>query len=292
MDPNAFIIEPFDRNATHVVNAMSVDVEDYFQVAAFERRAPRREWDRFPHRVENNTMRVLSLLEDCGVRATFFTLGWVAERYPNLVRAISEMGHEVASHGMHHIRATRQTPGEFRDDVDRSRKLLEDVSAQPVTGYRAATFSIGAGNLWASDILQETGYTYSSSIYPVRHDLYGMREAPRAPFRVREGGLLEIPISTVRLWSANVPCGGGGYFRLLPYTFSKWALKRINRCDQLPAVFYFHPWEIDTEQPRINGIGPKGRLRHYTNLARMEGRLRRLFAEFKWDRMDRVYPVP
>ena len=273
-----------------ITNAMTVDVEDYLHVSAFERHIRRQDWDALPCRVERNTDRVLEIFADHDVKATFFMLGWVAERYPSLVRRIVDAGHELASHGYSHVRVTQQTPPEFRNDVVRTKQLLEDMSGAPIRGYRAASYSIGADNLWALTILQETGHQYSSSIYPIRHDLYGMPNAPRFPFHPNEAEqLLEIPITTVAMFNQKLPCGGGGYFRLLPYGWSRWAMRRVNRRDRQPCIFYFHPWEIDPEQPRQQHIGLKTRIRHYTNLDVMEKRLHRLMAEFNWDRMDRVF---
>lgn len=276
-----------------VVNAMTCDVEDYFQVQAFFDHIDRNDWPSRESRVERNTDRVLALFDTAGVKGTFFTLGWVAERYPQVVRRIVAGGHELASHGMAHFRADAQTPDAFRADVSRSKRLLEDVGGVPVQGYRAASFSIGARNLWAFEALAEAGYAYSSSVYPVKHDIYGMPEAPRAPFRPEGGnGLLEVPISTVSLFGRNLPCGGGGYFRLLPYGYSRWAIDRVNRTEGRPTTFYFHPWEVDPDQPVTPGIGLKTRIRHYTNLGRMADRLARVLREFRWDRMDRVFLAP
>jgi polysaccharide deacetylase family protein (PEP-CTERM system associated) len=276
-----------------ITNAMTVDVEDYLHVSAFEKHIRRGDWEVLPCRVEGNTDRVLALFGDHGVKATFFMLGWVAERYPDLIRRIVAAGHELASHGYSHVRVTQQTPQEFREDVVRTKQLLEDLSGNAIRGYRAASYSIGANNLWALQILQETGHRYSSSIYPIHHDLYGMPSAPRFPFHPNDGGeLLEIPVTTVALFNQKLPCGGGGYFRLLPYGWSRWAMRRVNDHDRQACVFYFHPWEIDPDQPRQQGIGLKTRIRHYTNLARMERRLRRLMGEFRWDRMDRVFLDP
>ncbi len=272
-----------------ITNAMSVDVEDYFQVSAFEHHIDRTAWDSLPCRVERNTDRILQLFADHGVSATFFTLGWVAERYPQLLRRMVESGHEVASHGYSHVRVTNQSPDEFRADVVRTKALLEDVTGQEVRGYRAASYSIGAKNLWALDILEETGHRYSSSIYPIRHDLYGMPEAPRFAFQPNGGTMIEVPVTTVELFERNYPCGGGGYFRLLPYALSRWAMHRVNERDGQSCVFYFHPWELDPEQPRQSGLGFKTRFRHYLNLRRMEQRLTRLLQDFRWDRMDRVF---
>jgi polysaccharide deacetylase family protein (PEP-CTERM system associated) len=269
---------------------MTVDVEDYFQVSAFEPYIAREAWDRLPCRVERNTDRILELFAEHGIHATFFTLGWLAERYPGLVKRIVDAGHELACHGYSHVRVTEQTPAEFREDVRLSKQILEDISGGPVLGYRAASYSIGAKNLWALDILDELGFRYSSSIYPVKHDLYGMPEAPRFGFRpVGDRELLEVPVTTVRWGERNYPCGGGGYFRLLPYGLSRWAMRRVNQKDEQPCVFYFHPWEIDPEQPRQKNINMKTRFRHYLNLPRMEGRLVRLLHDFQWDTMANVF---
>ena len=272
------------------VNAMTVDVEDYFQVSAFESHISRQHWEHLPRRVEHNTHRILDLFAAHQVQATFFTLGWVAERHPALIGRIVADGHELASHGYSHVRATRQTPAEFRDDVIRTKALLEDLGGVAVRGYRAASYSIGAGNLWALAELEQAGYHYSSSIYPIRHDLYGMPEAPRFAFRPDNApALLEVPVTTVTLLGRTLPCGGGGYFRLWPYALSRWALRRVNHRDGQSGVFYFHPWEIDPGQPRQPGLGLKTRVRHYLNLHRMERRLGSLLRDFRWDRMDRVF---
>jgi len=272
------------------VNAMTVDVEDYFQVSAFEPYIPRQRWDEWPRRVEDNTRRILELFERQGVRATFFTLGWVAERYPGLIRDIVARGHELACHGMEHVRVTEQTPEAFRQDVFRAKAVLEDAGGTEVLGYRAASYSIGRDNLWALTVLQELGFKYSSSIYPVKHDLYGMPEAPRFAFYPDQAPrLLEVPITTVKMGGRNLPCGGGGFFRLYPYFVSRWALRKVNEADGQPAVFYFHPWEIDPGQPRPSGLRFKTRLRHYLNLGRMEARLERLLTDFKWDTMAEVF---
>lgn len=268
---------------------MTVDVEDYFQVSAFEGTIDYRDWEHLPCRVEDNTNRILDLFAENGVYATFFMLGWVAERYPRLVRRIVESGHELASHGYSHVRVTQQQPHDFSDDISRTKALLEDIAGCEVLGYRAASYSIVAKTLWAHDLLQEAGYRYSSSIYPIRHDLYGIPDAPRFAYRHREQGLLEIPITTVSLFNTNLPCGGGGYFRLLPYRLSRWAMNRVIHKDGESCVFYFHPWEIDPQQPRQAGIGWKTRFRHYLNLGRMQSRIERLLADFNWDRMDRIY---
>ena len=277
------------------VNALSVDVEDYFQVAAFSAQVARSDWEGLPGRVEANTERVLALLEAHGVTATFFVLGWVAQRHPGLIRRIVAAGHELASHGMAHVLVGDQSPAEFLRDVTDSRTLLEQVGGVPVIGYRASTYSIGAETLWAFDLLHQAGYRYSSSIHPIRHDLYGMPDAPRFGFFPRRGrvegsdGILEIPITTLELFNRRIPCGGGGFFRLFPYRFSRWAWQRINRLEGASGVFYFHPWELDPQQPRIAGASLKSRFRHYLNLERMAGRLDALLGDFRWDRMDRVF---
>lgn len=270
-------------------NAMTVDVEDYFQVSAFEAHVERDAWERTPTRVEQNMERILALFDEHNVKATFFTLGWIAERHPGIVRDIVSNGHELASHGWHHTRVSTQSPDEFRQDVVRTKALLEDTGGVAVQGYRAASYSIGAENLWALDVLADEGYTYSSSIAPIRHDLYGMPDAPRFSFRAANGRLTEIPVSTVNLFGRNINCGGGGWFRLFPYGFSRWALRRVNTVDEESTHFYFHPWEVDPEQPRVPDVGFKTRFRHYLNLSRMESRLHRLLGDFHWDRMDRVF---
>ncbi|HVO91160.1 MAG TPA: XrtA system polysaccharide deacetylase [Casimicrobiaceae bacterium] len=271
-----------------IVNALSIDVEDYFQVSAFANHIPRDSWDTQPCRVEANIDRILTLLRDANVRATFFTLGWIAERYPGVVRAIVDAGHELASHGYEHRRASEQLHGNFIADIRLAKAVLEDISGQAVKGYRAPSFSIGPANPWAFDCICAAGYRYSSSIYPIRHDHYGVPDAPRFAFEVRKG-LLEVPVTTVRVMRANWPAGGGGYFRLLPYGVSSWSIRRVNEVDRQPAMFYFHPWELDPDQPRVPGVSAKSRLRHYLNLKHTEARLRRLLADFRWDRVDRVY---
>lgn len=271
-----------------LTNALTIDVEDYFQVSALAPHFPRNQWERIPCRVERNVERILALLDEHDVRATFFTLGWVAERYPGLVRRMADAGHEVASHGYAHERATAQTPQGFLADIRAARSLLEDLCGQPVTGYRAPSFSIGEGNPWAHDCVAEAGYAYSSSVYPIVHDHYGMPDAPRFPYRLANG-LVEIPVTTVRWLGRNWPAGGGGYFRLLPYAVSHWQIARVNREDRRAAVFYFHPWELDPEQPRVREASARTRFRHYLNLGRTEARLRRLLRDFSWGRADEVF---
>ncbi len=275
-----------DQNAA--LNALTIDVEDYFQVSALAPYIDRRAWDRVECRVEANVDRILMLLGERDVKATFFTLGWIAERYPSMVRRIVEQGHELASHGYGHQRVSELSPTQFREDVTRAKRILEAAGGCRVLGYRAPSFSIGAANLWALDVLAEAGYRYSSSIYPIRHDHYGMPDAPRFAHRLASG-LLEVPMTTLRVMNRNLPSSGGGFFRLLPYAASRWMLRRVNRRDHRPAVFYFHPWEIDPGQPRIDGVDLKTRFRHYLNLGRMEARLRRLLHDFRWGRMDTIF---
>lgn len=270
------------------INALTIDVEDYFQVSAFAPYIRRDEWDSRECRVERNVGRILELLAARDVKATFFTLGWIAERYPQVVREIVAQGHELASHGYGHQRASDLDRAAFREDVTRAKGILEALSGRAVRGYRAPSFSIGTGNLWAFDVLAETGHQYSSSIYPIRHDHYGMPDSPRFAYRLASG-LLEVPVTTVRLWGRNLPSSGGGYFRLLPYAVSRWLIGKVNRDDAESAVFYFHPWEIDVAQPRVAGIDAKSRFRHYVNIGRMEGRLQRLLADFRWGRMDQIF---
>lgn len=277
------------ERSERITNAMTVDVEDYFQVSAFERHISRSDWDRLPCRVEANVDRILDIFGERGVHATFFMLGWVAERYPAMVRRIVAGGHELASHGYSHVRVTQQDRDAFRADVTRTKAMLEDIGGTAVRGYRAASYSIGARNLWALDVLADAGHVYSSSIYPIHHDLYGMPEAPRFAFRHNGAGILEVPVTTVALGERKFPCGGGGYFRLFPYSMSRGMMRRVNAVDREACIFYFHPWEIDPNQPRQHGIGFKTRFRHYLNLNRMETRLRRLLADFRWDRMDKIF---
>jgi polysaccharide deacetylase family protein (PEP-CTERM system associated) len=271
-----------------IVNALSIDVEDYFQVAALAERIAPTEWDARESRIERNLEIILAMLGETGVHATFFTLGWVAKRYPQLVRRVVDGGHELASHGYSHQRASAQSPETFLGDIRRAKAVLEDTGGIPVNGYRAPSFSIGAQNLWALDSIAEAGYRYSSSIYPVRHDHYGLPTYPRFCFAARPN-LIEVPISTVRLFNRNWPAGGGGYFRLLPYAVSRWALNHVNSADRKPAIFYFHPWEIDPDQPRVAGLSLRSRFRHYLNLRQTEPRLRRLLADFRWGRVDEVF---
>lgn len=274
--------------APSITNALTIDVEDYFQVSAFAPYIRRDEWDQRECRVERNVDRILELLAARQTQATFFTLGWVAERYPAMVRRIVAGGHELASHGYGHERASDLDRTAYRADLDRAKKVLEDIGGVAIRGYRAPSFSIGHGNLWAFDTLAETGHAYSSSIYPIQHDHYGMPDAPRFAHR-RDNGLLEIPVTTLRMGGRNLPSSGGGYFRLLPYDLSRWMIRQVNRQDRQSAIFYFHPWEIDTGQPRIPGIDARTRFRHYVNIGRMDQRLQRLLEDFRWSRMDRLF---
>lgn len=272
-----------------LTNAMTVDVEDYFQVSAFEGQVSRRDWDATPLRVEANVDRILALFDEHKVKATFFTLGWIAERCPAMVREIVDQGHELASHGWEHIRVVKQSPEEFHADALRTKQFLEDLGGCAVNGYRAASYSIGAANLWALDVLADCGYRYSSSIAPIKHDLYGMPDAPRFRFSAADGRIEEVPITTLPILGRNINCGGGGWFRLFPYGFSRWALKQVNAHERQSGLFYFHPWEIDPDQPRVTGTKAKTRFRHYLNLQRMERRLQRLLQDFSWSRMDEVF---
>lgn len=272
-----------------IVNGLSVDVEDWFQVGAFEKVIARGDWDDLALRVEDNVLRILDLFAEAGVKATFFTLGWVAERNGALMRRIVEAGHELASHGYDHARVFTFDRKQFAADIRRARETLEDAGGVAVTGYRAPSFSIDQRTPWAYLELAEQGYAYSSSVAPIAHDHYGWREAPRFAFHPLPGSdLVEIPVTTATFGGKRLAAGGGGFFRVLPYGFSRWAIRQVNRRDGRPAVFYFHPWEIDPDQPRVPGAPLRSRLRHYTNLERMAPKLRELVREFAWGRMDEV----
>ncbi len=271
-----------------ITNALSVDVEDWFQVGAFERTIHRADWDGLERRVEANTDACLAMFDEAGVKGTFFTLGWVAERHPALIRRIVDQGHELASHGWDHGRVFAMSPAAFAEDLARARQTLEDAGGVAVTGYRAPSFSIDARTPWAHEALAEAGYTYSSSVAPVQHDHYGWPEAPRFAFRPVAGSdLLELPVTTARFAGRTLAAGGGGFFRLLPYGFSRWAVRQANAAGE-PAIIYFHPWEIDPDQPRVAGAPLKSRLRHYTNLSAMAGKLKRLIGDFAWGRVDQI----
>jgi polysaccharide deacetylase family protein (PEP-CTERM system associated) len=272
------------------LNAMTIDVEDYFQVSAFSDHIRRDSWSCIPSRIERNIEIILGLLQSNNIQATFFVLGWIAERYPEMVRRIINCGHELASHGYDHVRASCQTPEQFAFDIYHSKDILEQIGGQPILGYRAPSFSIGANNLWTFDTLLKAGYRYSSSIYPIQHDHYGMPIASRFAFYpCGQKCFLELPISTVRIGGRNFPAGGGGYFRLFPYTLSRWLLRRINYCDGHSGIFYFHPWELDPDQPRLLGLSVKTGFRHYVNLARMERKLHSLMRDFRWNRIDKIF---
>ncbi len=270
-----------------IVNGLSVDVEDWFQVGAFESVIARETWERLPLRVSDNVLRVLDLFAEVEAKATFFTLGWVAKRNPELMRRISDAGHEIASHGWDHARVHTLDRKSFGQDIARARMMLEDVTGVQVTGYRAPSFSIDQRTPWAYMELAEQGYAYSSSVAPIAHDHYGWREAPRFAFNpLPWSELVEIPVTTAMLGGKRVAAGGGGFFRVLPYAFSRWAIRQVNRTEGRPAVFYFHPWEVDPDQPRVPDASMRSKLRHYTNLEKMAGKLRELVHEFQWGRMD------
>jgi len=271
-----------------MLNALTVDVEDYFQVWALAQWFPRTEWHDTPCRIERNIDLILRLLDETNARATFFTLGWIAERYPEMVRRIAASGHEIAGHGYSHTRVDDMGRDAFHSDILLAKAVLEDVIGAEVKGYRAPSFSISAKTEWAHDCILEAGYRYSSSVYPIRHDHYGLPDAPRFAYNSRPE-LLEVPITTTRFFDRNWPAGGGGYFRLLPYAMSKWSIKRVNEVDEQPAIFYFHPWELDPDQPRVKGAGLKTRVRHYLNLEQTRKRLQRLLTDFHWNRVDRVF---
>jgi polysaccharide deacetylase family protein (PEP-CTERM system associated) len=272
------------------LNAMTVDVEDYFQVEALAPHISRADWDKRECRVERNVERILQLFSDSNTKATFFTLGWVAERYPQLVHRIIDNGHELASHGQSHHRADHQSRVQFLADVTKAKAVLEDIGGVPVNGYRATSFSIGRRNLWALSVLDEAGYKYSSSTFPINHDLYGIPEQPRHAFYpFADSAFMEIPITTLRRFGRNWPSGGGGYFRLFPYELFKRTLKAVRAEDRQPCIFYFHPWEIDPGQPRIAGTSLKTRTRHYLNLNRTFGRLQLLLKDFRWSSVEQVF---
>jgi polysaccharide deacetylase family protein (PEP-CTERM system associated) len=283
-------VDRFNRGASpypdpgQCPNAMTVDVEDYFQVSAFEAHVARTQWDSFESRVTRNTERLLEIFEEHQTTGTFFVLGWVAERYPALVRRIADAGHEIASHGYAHHLVYSQTPQEFRQDLARARRVIEDACGVRVVGYRAPSYSITRRSLWALDVLLEEGYEYDASIFPIYHDRYGIPDAPRHTYQVasERGTLWELPGSTTQLAGRNLPIAGGGYFRLLPYAWTHYGIRTVNNQERKPVIFYLHPWEIDPDQPRLQASA-LSRLRHYRNLAKTEPRLRRLLADFRFD---------
>ena len=276
------------NNLTAITNVMTVDVEDYFHVSAFENAISPKDWDTLSLRVEENTYRLLALFAKHKVKSTFFTLGWVAQRCPELIKAIVEQGHELASHGYSHQRATGMTIDEFREDVAKSKQILEDISGKKIKGYRAPSFSVNESNTWVYQVLVELGFEYSSSTYPIEHDLYGVPSWPRFMYE-RPEGIIEIPVPTIRKDNVNTGIGGGGYFRLYPYWLSKKRIDNYLQTEQKPYSFYFHPWEIDPKQPKVAGASFKSKLRHYLNLSRMEGKVVRLLEDYQWDTMENVY---
>jgi polysaccharide deacetylase family protein (PEP-CTERM system associated) len=280
------------KDTTRIVNGLSVDVEDWFQVGAFENVIDRADWDAIKTRVESNVDRIIDLFAQAQVKATFFTLGWVAQRHPAMIRRIADAGHEIASHGYDHARVFTFDRRQFAEDIRKARAILEDCSGQQVTGYRAPSFSIDQRTPWAYDELADQGYVYSSSVAPVTHDHYGWPQAPRFAFRpLADSGLIEVPVTTAMLGGRRVAAGGGGFFRVLPYGFSRWAIRQVNRRERRPAVFYFHPWEVDPDQPRVADAPMRSKLRHYTNLDRMADKLTDLVREFAWDRMDALVQI-
>tara|TARA_R110000824_G_scaffold37553_6_gene115559 strand:+ start:45798 stop:46694 length:897 start_codon:yes stop_codon:yes gene_type:complete len=283
--------EPFATagKADALLNAMSVDIEDWFQVGAFETVIDRADWDQLEQRVERNTDAVLALFAELGIKATFFILGWVAERYPVLMQKIAAAGHEIANHGYDHARIFTLTPDQFRADLDRSRKILEDTSGQKVVGYRAPSFSIDQRTPWAHEILAEQGYAYSSSVAPINHDHYGWAGSPRFAWKpVQQSDFIELPVTTVKVGNRTLAAGGGGFFRLLPYTLYDRAIRKMHRDDGRGAIFYFHPWEIDADQPRVGNAPIKSKIRHYTNLKKMRSKLMRAGQGFNWGRVDEL----
>jgi polysaccharide deacetylase family protein (PEP-CTERM system associated) len=270
-----------------LINAMTVDVEDYYHVTAFAGSVERASWSTLESRVERNSLRLLEIFGQHGVRATFFVLGWVAQRKPSLIRELHRAGHEIACHGLTHELVYNQTPELFRAETRESKSVIEELIGARVRGYRAASYSITSRSLWALGILRDLGFEYDSSIFPVRHDLYGIPGASRQPFKVADGRLLEVPLTTLKIAGQHLPCAGGGYFRLFPYAAFRWALRRVN-AEPMPAVFYMHPWEIDPGQPRMAAPW-LSRFRHYTNLHRTEARLRALLRDFRWSSMEDVF---
>lgn len=285
------ICESFEERllGKDVPNGMSVDVEEYFQVSAFDAIIGREHWGTIPSRLALAIDKILAIYDQYGVKATFFTLGWIADRHPDVIKHIAHEGHEIASHGYEHTRVHVLGREKFRADIETTRKKLEDLSGTPVIGYRAPSFSINADTPWAHDELAAAGYLYSSSVYPIHHDHYGQPNAPRFPYRPSNSGVIEIPMSTLRRMGRTWPCSGGGYFRLMPLQLSKWAVRQINDKERLPAVFYYHPWELDPDQPRPGGLPAKIRFRHYLNLSKFESRLADMLKSFPWGRIDNIY---
>ena len=285
--PHALNGNTIDR----VVNGLSVDVEDWFQVGAFEGVIDRDDWSHLELRVERNTDRILAMFDQAGVKGTFFTLGWVAERAPALIRRIVAEGHELASHGYDHKRVFTMNRNTFAEDLGKARGILEDTGGVSITGYRAPSFSVDTRTPWAHSVLAEAGYRYSSSVAPVVHDHYGWPESPRFAWRPIAGAdLIELPVTTARLAGRTLAAGGGGFFRMLPYGFTHWAVSQVNGLGE-PAIIYFHPWEIDADQPRVENAPLRSRLRHYSRLSAMAGKLERLVGDFAWDRIDHLVPA-
>ncbi|MCH8537247.1 MAG: DUF3473 domain-containing protein [Alkalimonas sp.] len=276
------------QSSIRPLQALTIDIEDYFQVAAFENKIQPSDWSKYPIRVDINTYRILDVFEKNQAKATFFILGWVAEKFPELIRDIHRRGHEVASHGYSHTKATTQTPAQFLQDITSAKHLLEDIIGAEVTGYRAPSFSICAENEWAFASLKEAGYRYSSSTYPIKHDHYGTPYWPAEPY-LRKEGLWEFPMPILTIKGRQIPIAGGGYFRLLPYWLSKALIQRYLRQHNSPYMFYFHPWEIDNEQPRIEGASFKSRFRHYVNLKQMECKVSKLLQDFEWSTVQQVF---
>lgn len=270
------------------INALTVDVEDYFHVAAFEKQITPADWNDMTPRVDRNTRVLLDQFDRNNAKATFFFLGWVAQRFPDLVKEVQRRGHEVASHGFSHTKVHQQTQAEFRDDVIRAKDILEQLTGQPVIGYRAPSFSINKQSEWAFEILKDIGHLYSSSTYPIKHDLYGVPDWPQLPY-MRPEGIWEIPMPTLTMFGRQLPIAGGGYFRLMPYWLSSSLISKFLKEDRMPYMFYFHPWEIDPEQPRVAGAGQKSKFRHYVNLDKMEHKLDQLLTQFNWGSLGQVY---
>lgn len=270
---------------TPITHAMTIDVEDYFHVSAFENNIKPEDWDSLPCRVEQNTARLLQLFDDTNIKATFFVLGWVAERYPQIVRDIKAQGHEIASHGYSHRLVYKQTQQVFREETAKSKAILEDQSQSPILGYRAASYSITKQSLWALDILAELGFSWDSSIFPTHHDRYGIPGSPEQPYRITTTNgaeLIEFPLTTAKVLGQSIPAAGGGYFRQYPYALSRWLFERASENQTKAQIFYLHPWEIDPDQPRVEGASRFSRFRHYTNLHRCLPRLERMIADFKF----------
>jgi polysaccharide deacetylase family protein (PEP-CTERM system associated) len=272
-----------------VRNALTVDVEDYFHVGAFQKVIRPEDWGGFESRVVRNTVRLLDLFDRHRVKGTFFVLGWVAQREPELVREVTRRGHEIACHGETHELVFKQSPAVFLSETQTAKRRLEDTTGLPVLGYRAASYSVTRDSIWALQILEDLGFMYDSSVFPIHHDVYGIPGSPRYRHAVASGKLQELPLTTVEVAGTRLPCAGGGYFRLLPYAYTRWALRRVNRRDLMSAIFYLHPWEVDPEQPRVAGASLRSRFRHYFNLKACEARLSRLLGDFAWGRVDEIF---